>query len=121
MNFVRPVRDRVRTLLNIRVRRAVGCTGVRPALGARICREDVRMTVQAGLSDALWRWLQSQGWREITYRPDRRRYRDVPPAYVTRLIDASIEERERVLNAAVANAVLRPAGKHRAAWTGRRA
>lgn len=121
MNFVRPVRDRVRTLLKIRVPREVGCTGGKPALGARICRGDVRMSMQAGMSDSLWRWLQAQGWREITFRPDRRRYRDIPPAYVTRLIDATTEERERVLNAAVANAVLRPVGTHRAAWTGRRA
>lgn len=114
MNFVKPVRDRVRTLLKIRVRREVGRTGSRPALGARVCRDDVRMTVQAGMSESLWRWLQAQGWREITFRPDRRRYRDIPPAYVTRLIDGTADERERILKAAMANAVLRPVPARRA-------
>jgi hypothetical protein len=53
--------------------------------------------------------LLQQGWREVTFRPDRRRYRDLPAAYVTRLIDStSPEERARVLSAAVANATYRP-------------
>lgn len=114
MDFVRPVRDRVRTLLKIRVQRGMSCSGSRPALGARVCRDDVRMTIQAGMSDGLWRWLLSQGWREVTFRPDRRRYRDIPAAYVTRLIDAAADERERILKAAVANATLRPAPARRA-------
>lgn len=67
------------------------------------------MIVQAGMSDALWRWLVKQGWREVMFRPDRRRYREIPHAFVTRLIDASVDERERVLAAAMANAAYRPA------------
>lgn len=95
--------------------------GHKPSLGARICRDDVRMTIQAGMSDSLWRWLVNNGWREITFRPDRRRYRDVPAAYVTRLIDSTPDERERVLKAAVANAVQRSTASRRgAAWAGRR-
>ncbi len=93
----------------------MGCSGTRPALGARICRDDVRMTVQSGMSESLWRWLLAQGWREITFRPDRRRYRDVPAAYVTRLIDATNDERDRILKAAVASATLRPAPARRTA------
>jgi hypothetical protein len=109
VDLVGPVRDRVRTLLRIRVPRGTPSIGPKPALGARLYRDDVRLTVQAGMTDALWRWLVREGWREITYRPDRRRYRDVPTAYVTRLIDAeSNEERARVLAAAVSNAVVRP-------------
>ncbi len=83
MNLVGPVRDRVRTLLKIRVVRDVPSVGSKPAIGARIFRGDVRMTVQAGMTDGLWRWLVKEGWREITFRPDRRRYRDIPAAYVT--------------------------------------
>lgn len=93
----------------------MGCSGSRPTLGARICRDDLRMTVQAGMSDGLWRWLLAQGWREITFRPDRRRYREIPAAYVTRLIDATADERERILKAAVANASQRPMPARRAA------
>lgn len=105
----------MRTLLKIRVSRGLASAGQKPPLGARICCDDVRMAVQAGLSDDLWRWLVSNGWREITFRPDRRRYRDVPAAYVTRLIDAAPDERERVLKAAVANAAVRTAAARRAA------
>jgi hypothetical protein len=118
VDLVRPVRDRVRTLLRIRVSRGLPAIGAKPALGARLFRDDVRMTVQAGMTDALWRWLVREGWREITYRPDRRRYRDVPAAYVTRLIDStSNEEREQVLAAAVASATLRPLPARRGALT----
>ena len=107
MSLVGPVRDRVRTLLKIRVERGVPSIGIKPGIGSRICCNDLRMTVQAGMSDGLWRWLVKQGWREITFRPDRRSYREVPTAYVTRLIDSNPDERERVLAAAIVNASAR--------------
>lgn len=116
MDLVGPVRDCVRTLLKIRVERGRTSVGAKPGLGSKICCEDVRMTVQAGMSEALWRWLVKQGWREITFRPDRRRYRDIPTAYVTRLIDSSAEERERVLAAAVANAAYRGRAVRAGTW-----
>ncbi len=116
MDLVGPVRDRVRTLLNIRVERGLRSAGLKPGIGARICCDDVRMTVQAGMSDSLWRWLTKLGWREITFRPDRRRYRDIPTAYVTRLIDSTPEERERVLAAAIANAAYRGRATRPGTW-----
>lgn len=116
MNLVGPVRDRVRTLLRIRVERGLPSIGARPGIGSRICCGDVRLTVQAGMSDGLWRWLVRQGWREITYRPDRRLYRDVPTAYVTRLIDANPDERERVLAAAIVNATARRMAGRPGTW-----
>ncbi len=66
------------------------------------------MTVQAGMGDELWQWLLDQGWRELTYRPDRRRYREVPAAWVTRLIDAMPEMRAQLLEAAATKASRRP-------------
>ncbi len=116
MNLVDPVRDRVRTLLRIRVSRDLPPIGTRPALGARLTCDDVRMSVQAGMSESLWRWLASNGWREVTFRPDRRRYRDIPAALVTQLIDAAPEERARVLRAAIANASYRPKPARAAVW-----
>lgn len=109
MNIVCQVRDQVRTLLNIRRERGLPPAGGKPTLGAKLTCGDFRLTVQAGMSQSLWHWLVQQGWREVTFRPDRRRYRDLPAAYITRLIDStSTEERERVLSAAVANATYRP-------------
>ena len=120
MNLVGPVRDRVRTLLKIRVSRGLPSVGTKPALGARLFRDDVRLTVQAGMTDALWRWLVMEGWREITFRPDRRRYRDIPAAYVTRLIDSSADERDRVIAASIANSTVRPLPARRGAWSNTR-
>jgi len=120
VDLVGPVRDRVRTLFRIRVSRGVVAAGAKPHLGARIHRDDLRMTVQAGMTDALWRWLVKTGWREITYRPDRRRYRDLPTAYVTRLIDSTTDERDKVLAAAIANANYRPRPRRPATLPGLR-
>jgi hypothetical protein len=114
------VLDRVRTLFNIRVSRGVPHVGAKPGIGARIYRDDLRMSIQAGMTDSLWHWLVKQGWREVTYRPDRRRYRDLPTAYVTQLVDAAAEHRERVLDAAIANATLRPVPSRRGPWANTR-
>ena len=59
------------------------------------------MTVQAGFSDDLWRWLLKQGWRELRYRPDRRHYHSVPSTCVSELIDGAAEKRRLVLAFAV--------------------
>lgn len=117
VNLVGPVRDRVRTLLKIRVARDVPAVGAKPGIGARIFRDDLRMSVQAGMTDSLWRWLLKSGWREVTFRPDRRRYRDIPTAYVTQLIDCAPELREKVMAAAIENAVWRPVLDRRGIWT----
>jgi len=95
---------RLRNLLRIRTPRAIPARGPRPNAGARIFFENVRMTVQAGMSNELWRWLQAAGWREITYRPDRRRYCEVPSECVTELIDCAAEERPEVLDRCIARA-----------------
>jgi hypothetical protein len=51
------------------------------------------MTVQAGMPPDLWVWLQRTGWREIKYRPDRRRYFDIPGDSVADLIECAPEHR----------------------------
>ena len=66
------------------------------------------MAVPAGLTDELWHWLLESGWREITYRPDRRLYRDIPSSLVHALIDAPSEFRQRVLEEAQTRAAVRP-------------
>lgn len=107
------VRDQIRNLLGIRRERAVPRRTVRPALGARIARDDVRMVVQAGLTPELWSWLMEQGFREIRFRPDRRVYRDVPSSLVTALIDAAPDRRPKALDAALhaARRVGTPSGR----------
>ncbi len=102
------LRDQLRSWLKIRQPRDMAPRGPKPRIGAVIFRGDVRMTVQAGLSDDLWQWLQDADWRELIFRPDRRRYREVPPSMVTRLIDAIPEYRARILAIAVSRAAYRP-------------
>ena len=109
LDFVAHVRDQVRTLLRIRCERDIPSESSKPPFGSKLFCGDIRMTVRSGMSDQLWRWLLDQGWREVPVRIDRRRYRDIPSAYVTRLIDAvANEERARVMEVAIANAQYRP-------------
>jgi len=109
LDFVAHVRDQVRTLLRIRCERDIPSESSKPSFGSKLFCGDIRMTVRSGMSDQLWRWLLDQGWREVPVRIDRRRYRDIPSAYVTRLIDAvANEERARVMEVAIANAQYRP-------------
>ena len=98
------LRDQVRTLFKIRKDRQIPPKGPKPRIGSAIYRDNVRMMVQAGMSDSLWLWLLEQGWREVIFKPDRRRYRDVSPSAITALFDAPPEEREKMLSKAVARA-----------------
>jgi hypothetical protein len=101
--------DGFRNLFNIRKERRRPPRGPKPKMGAKIYLHDVRMAVQPGLSDELWDYLQGLGFREITYSPDRRRYRDLPRSLVTQLYDASREEWRPILKMAIREASMRPA------------
>ena len=99
----------LRKALGVQRKRASPRVGAKPHLGAKIVKDELRMTVQAGLTDDTWRWLVGQGWREETYRGDRRAYREVPPSLVTELFDATdSDERAQLLALAMAEAALRP-------------
>lgn len=106
--MVNQLRSLVRTLFRIRRKRSLPAAGAKPGVGARIACGEYRIIVQAGMTDSLWKWLAQQGWREVTYRPDRRRYLDIPHAFVTELIDAGPDEYAPVLEAAKAEATYRP-------------
>jgi hypothetical protein len=84
--------------------RALPPRGPRPSVGARTVNGDFRMTVQVGMSDELWRWLMKQGWRECTYRWERRRYREVPAVYVASLIEAPADRWPALLASALERA-----------------
>lgn len=104
------LRDQVRTFLRIRQARKVAPFDPRapkPRIGAMIVRGEIRMMVQAGLTDELWVWLGSQGWREPVVSPDRRHYRDIPSVWVTRLFDAPSDQRVKMLTAGVSRATIR--------------
>lgn len=97
--------DSIRTLLNIRQERQRLPAGIRPIVGAKIVMGGVRMTVEPGMSDELWHFLVKAGFREVTYRPDRRRYIDVPRSQVMDLYKASPESWRELLRKSVREAV----------------
>jgi hypothetical protein len=101
MGAVEQWRNRWRRWLGEREPRAMPAAGPKPAPGAKLVSGRLRITVQSGLSDELWELLVSMGWREETFRPDRRRYEDVPRAWVLRLYQAAPHERQRILRGAI--------------------
>ncbi len=74
------LRDKVRSLLGIRVERQTPPFGLKPQPGRTIVRGRNRMVVTTPVSDDLWYYLSLLGWREVVVRRDRRRYIDLPPA-----------------------------------------
>ncbi len=83
----------------------------KPAIGATICCSGMRILVQAGLSDDLWLWLVSLGWRELAPGENRLRLKPLATTLVTRLFDAQPAERERVLTNAIRQITRRPSVK----------
>ena len=101
--------DGFRNLFNVRAPRGWPPRGPVPRIGAKVCRHDLRLIVQAGLGHELWEWLQDRGFRENTHKSDRRRYRDLPTSLVIKLFDAPSREWTSLLRQAVAEAYKRPA------------
>lgn len=91
--------DWARALTGRRRKRAMPRRSAKPAIGARVVLVDagMRLTVPAGLSDALWLWLLDAGWRVEPYRPDRRHYSEVPRSQVEQLLTHDPELRARLL------------------------
>jgi hypothetical protein len=81
---------------------------MKPRIGATIFCADLRMSVQAGMSTALWRWLVGRGWRELDDLGRRHRLRDLPPSAVMALFDAPAERWEALLDAAIKQAIRKP-------------
>ena len=110
MSPIGSLRTRLRSLLGEQVPRRMPRRCRKPRIGAYVVhvQENLRLVVQAGMSDALWEWLMNKGWRVAPYHPDRRVYSDVPVSQITRLIDADPERREQVLFEAIMSAQSKP-------------
>ena len=107
------LRIRIRSLLHVRqmLQRQLPRRSSKPRIGAQVvqAQQGLRFVVQAGMSDDLWKWLMDQGWRVESYRPDRRRYLDIPASWVIALIDAEPAFRDQVLGQATQSAQPRAA------------
>ncbi|MGE0313938.1 MAG: hypothetical protein AB7P21_20195 [Lautropia sp.] len=97
------IRDKIRTLLNIRVQRAAGSLGTRPRTGSRIVLGRLRMIVTCTPSDDLWYFISLLGWREVKVARDRRQYVDLPRASFEQLVRAKPTQREARYRAVIAS------------------
>jgi hypothetical protein len=89
------LKNALRNTLQIRKQRKVPPLGDKPFLGAKLVLGEYRMVVLFALSDDLWEWLAAKGWREVRFRNDRRRYREVPREAVTDIFFSHVNDRER--------------------------
>jgi hypothetical protein len=80
----------------------------KPHVGATIYCADLRMSVQAGMSMELWRWLVGLGWRELDDLARRNRLRALPSSAVMALFDAAPERWEALLAKAIGQAIRKP-------------
>ena len=113
MSRIGSLRTRLRSLLGEPIERSVPRRSRKPRIGTYVVhvQEGLRLVMQAGLSDDLWRWLMDRGWRVPSYHPDRRTYRDIPVSFITRLIDCDERHREQVLFEAIMSAHPKPTRK----------
>jgi len=113
MILISSLRTRLRSFLNVReyLQRRLPRRSSKPRIGSYVVHveENLRLVVQAGMRDDLWKWLLDQGWRIETYRPDRRQYRNIPSLWVTALIDAEPAFRQKVMDNAIGSAQPRAA------------
>jgi hypothetical protein len=116
MSALNNLKDRLRAMLGNSRARQLPRRGGKPRIGSHVVHVEsgVRLIVQAGMSDELWIWLMDHGWRVVNYRPDRRRYRDIPSSYVTLLIDSHPSARNALMAEAIENAKSRTAISSRA-------
>ena len=88
------IKDKLRTLLNIRVKRESPEIGTKPRMGSKITLSGMRIFVTSTPPDELWYFFSLQGWREVTFARDRRKYVDLPRASFDLLARCASSERE---------------------------
>ncbi|NLD54373.1 MAG: hypothetical protein GX652_06905 [Burkholderiaceae bacterium] len=105
------IKDKFRTILGIRAKRETPAMGAKPRMGGKIALGSMRMYVTANPSDELWYFFSLQGWREITFPRDRRKYIDLPRASFDLLARCGSAEREVRYRQLVASANQRAQAK----------
>ena len=106
------IKDKLRTLLKIRVKREMPSMGSKPRMGSKITLGSLRMYVTSTPPDELWYFFSLQGWREVSHLRDRRKYVDLPRASFDLLARCTSSEREvRYRQLVTAASRGRPAGR----------
>jgi hypothetical protein len=111
MGLLNNLRTLLRRMKGERSERRLPDRCAKPRIGSQVIHVEkgLRLVVQAGMSDDLWKWLMDHGWRVSSHRPERRNYSDIPASYVTRLIDADPAQRKKLMVEASLNAQPRDA------------
>ncbi|MBC3933618.1 MULTISPECIES: hypothetical protein [Undibacterium] len=90
------IQDCLRSLFRIRQQRSLPPPGPKPAFGATIVNQQIKIQLFLPIDYEQWDWLTGHGWRTMDMRENRRRYFRVPRNAVQRMLSASKEEREHI-------------------------
>jgi hypothetical protein len=93
MRLLSKLKDKLRSLAGIRKERQLPPIGEKPPIGSNIVREKLRMRLKYPVTDELWKFMSSMGWRAIDMRYNKRRYTMVPDKVLLKLIKADEIER----------------------------
>jgi hypothetical protein len=88
------VKNKLRTMLGIRVERQPLPPGPKPQVGSNIVMDKFRIRLKYPVSDEQWDWFTAKGWRTIDMRTNRRRYTCVPDKVLMKMLTAQALERE---------------------------
>jgi hypothetical protein len=108
MNLAMILNTPLSELLGRRKPLAATAVAPKPKMGATLCNAGLRMSVQAGMTDEMWAWLASLGWRELRSGEQRLHYKALSTSLVNRLYDVAPDDRQKVLLVAIREAT-RPA------------
>jgi len=104
MNLALLLNTPLTELLGRRKAPRVTALAPKPKMGATLCSAGLRMSVQAGMTDEMWEWLASLGWRELRSGEQRLHYKALSTALVNRLYDVTPDDRQKVLLVAIREA-----------------
>lgn len=95
---LRRVNDKVRAIFGIRRERQRLKPGSKPRIGGMIVKGQHSIDITHSLTDEQWGWLVLLGWCSVDKRKERRKYFSLPKDACERLVNATREEREALLD-----------------------
>lgn len=88
MRLLRKLKDRIRTMMGVRIQRQVLPAHGKPSLGGSIVKDRFRIRLKHPIDDETWNWLSDLGWRAMPVNNNRRKYTVVSERAFERLLKA---------------------------------
>ena len=97
MRFFRKLKDRIRTMMGLRIQRQLLPAQGKPSLGGSIVKDRFRIRMKHPMDDDMWNWLCDTGWRAMPVNNNRRKYTIVSEKAFERLLKADPSQRGELM------------------------